>query len=245
MTTPASSPPADPQGAQERTSDADYPMRLANLHKVINEQHTEIVRLRALAASSTPPPADVGADQQEDAERTVASIAAMLGWGNVPPRETLEADIRALKARALSAPSGVADPPRQELETALRELVDVTSISRIDEHWTFTDAAGHVHRWHEVGNPEPVTAYRPEWAYEVPTLKYVVDETGIDEDGYEYERGHSECLICGEHVTPGRTADTTQQMIPGLRWYRINGQSVTPEEFQRRAKLATGNSEEP
>jgi hypothetical protein len=34
-----------------------------------------------------------------EAERTIASIAAMLGWMNVPPRETLEADIRALKAR--------------------------------------------------------------------------------------------------------------------------------------------------
>ena len=36
-----------------------------------------------------------------EAERTVASIAAMLGWMNVPPRDTLEADIRALKARAM------------------------------------------------------------------------------------------------------------------------------------------------
>lgn len=35
-----------------------------------------------------------------EAERTVASLAAMLGWGNVPPRDTLERDIAALKARA-------------------------------------------------------------------------------------------------------------------------------------------------
>lgn len=35
-----------------------------------------------------------------EAERTVASIATMLGWMNVPPREMLEADIRALNSRA-------------------------------------------------------------------------------------------------------------------------------------------------
>lgn len=32
----------------------------------------------------------------------MASVAMMLGWGNVPPRETLERDIGALKARAQS-----------------------------------------------------------------------------------------------------------------------------------------------
>src|SRR5688572_26387248 len=100
------------------------------------------------------------------------------------------------------------------------DMFEATSLSRPDERWTFTDAAGHVHRWHEVGNPQPMTTYRPEWAYEVPTLKYVVDETGIDEDGYEYERGHSECVVCGEHVTPRRKPDETTQMIPGCRWYR-------------------------
>lgn len=32
------------------------------------------------------------------AEDTVKSIATMLGWGNVPPRETLERDLRAKRA---------------------------------------------------------------------------------------------------------------------------------------------------
>ncbi len=38
--------------------------------------------------------------QPTEAERTGRSISMMLGWANVPPRETLEMDIRALKARA-------------------------------------------------------------------------------------------------------------------------------------------------
>jgi len=36
----------------------------------------------------------------EELESIIKSIATMLGWGNVPPRETLERDINALKASA-------------------------------------------------------------------------------------------------------------------------------------------------
>ena len=35
-----------------------------------------------------------------DAERTLLSLVAMLGWGNLPPRETLERQISELKRRA-------------------------------------------------------------------------------------------------------------------------------------------------
>jgi len=49
----------------------------------------------------------------ETAERTLASIAAMLGWGNVPPRETLEREIAALKHRASSPSPGAVDPFEQ------------------------------------------------------------------------------------------------------------------------------------
>jgi hypothetical protein len=122
------------------------------------------------------------------------------------------------------------------------ELIDVSMMSRPDTNWLFTDAAGHVHRWHEVGSSEPAQSYQPEWAYEVPTLRWVVDDRWIDEDGEERETGHSECVQCGEHVTPRHTSDTTRQMIPGLRWYRINGQSVSEDEFKR---LATGRTDRP
>jgi hypothetical protein len=37
---------------------------------------------------------------ESESERTVRSLATMLGWVNVPPRHILEAEIRALKARA-------------------------------------------------------------------------------------------------------------------------------------------------
>lgn len=51
-----------------------------------------------------------------EAERTVKSLATMLGWINVPPRETLEAEIRAMKARIkeLARPSGAAEKSMEE-----------------------------------------------------------------------------------------------------------------------------------
>jgi hypothetical protein len=51
--------------------------------------------MRALLASAPSAP-----QPESEAERTVRSLATMLGWMNVPPRETLEAEIRALKARS-------------------------------------------------------------------------------------------------------------------------------------------------
>lgn len=38
-------------------------------------------------------------DTQADAQRTLDSLAVMLGWGNTPPRHIFEAEIRALKAQ--------------------------------------------------------------------------------------------------------------------------------------------------
>ena len=38
-------------------------------------------------------------DVADEYERTIASIATMLGWDNVPPRDVLERNIAALKAR--------------------------------------------------------------------------------------------------------------------------------------------------
>jgi len=50
--------------------------------------------------------ADEAFDEAESPERTLKSIATMLGWMNVPPRETLEREINALKKRA----EGPSDP---------------------------------------------------------------------------------------------------------------------------------------
>jgi hypothetical protein len=41
--------------------------------------------------------------ERDRLQRTVASVAMMLGWGNVPPQDTLERDIAALKARVADA----------------------------------------------------------------------------------------------------------------------------------------------
>ena len=95
-------------------------------------------------------------------------------------------------------------------------LIEVTSISRPDTNWSFTDKAGHLHRWHKRGDLVPATSYYGGYAYEVPTLKWVIDGVEYDSDGEPFNVGHSECIQCGEHIQPGKCADSTRQFIPGL-----------------------------
>lgn len=109
--------------------------------------------------------------------------------------------------------------------------VDVTSIHRPDTSWRQIDARGHHHRWF-VGD-QPAGEYRPLDRHTTPTLTWVVDGTRVDEDGEEYEYGHSECVQCGEHVKPAYTSDTYSQFIPGLTRYFVDGKEVDRETFIR------------
>jgi hypothetical protein len=113
------------------------------------------------------------------------------------------------------------------------ELVDVTSCYRPDPSWRYTDQSGHEHRWYV--NGQPAESYSPTAQYSLPTLAWVVDYVAYYEDGEPYDVGHYECAVCStERVQPRYTADTFTQYVPGLRWFRVNGESVSAEEFKRR-----------
>ncbi len=87
---------------------------------------------------------------------------------------------------------------------------------------------------------QPATAYRPLNRHETPTLIWVKDgEEYWEDDDEAHDVGHLECRQCGEHIEPRYKPDDTTQHIPGLRRYRINGESVSPDEFQRRFEEAT------
>jgi len=55
-----------------------------------------------------------------DSQRTIKSIATMLGWDNVPPQRTLEMDISTLKARVVDSQAEV-----QRLTDALQAENDI------------------------------------------------------------------------------------------------------------------------
>jgi hypothetical protein len=88
---------------------SDDPIR--NLVKAGALIAAEIDRLQRLAALSRPEAAE---PQEESAERTLKSIAGMLGWMNMPPRRIFEMEIAAMKARIreLSA-RPEAEPPKE------------------------------------------------------------------------------------------------------------------------------------
>jgi hypothetical protein len=112
------------------------------------------------------------------------------------------------------------------------DLIDVTSLHRPDTSWRAVDVASHTHRWY--ANGQPAESYRPDAKYETPTLRWVHDDWGYYEDGERYSIGHHECRDCGERIEPRYRADDTRQMIQGLLWFTINGESVSAEEFERR-----------
>lgn len=111
--------------------------------------------------------------------------------------------------------------------------IDVTSAHRPDTAWRVTDAHGHEHRWHVDG--KPAVSYAPSARYETPTLVWVKDgEEYWEDDDEPHAVGHLECRLCGEHIEPRYRADDCTQYIPGLRWYRIDGRLVSPDEYARR-----------
>ena len=114
-----------------------------------------------------------------------------------------------------------------------RDMMDVTSMSRPNVGCILVDKAGHAHRWLEDG--KLATHYNPSAHYEIPSLVWVKDgEKYWEDDDQPHDVGHHECRICGEHIVPPYCADTYQQYAPGLVHYKINGLSVSKEEFERR-----------
>lgn len=121
------------------------------------------------------------------------------------------------------------------------DMIDVTSNNRPDTNWKEIDANGHVHQWYVDG--KPATGYRPGARHETPTLAWVKDGVGYYPDGSEYDIGHYECAECRAPVrSPGMKPDMNTVYMPGLRWYTINGQHVSPDEFKRRYEEARGSS---
>lgn len=116
-------------------------------------------------------------------------------------------------------------------------MVDVTSMSRPDTDWRFTDKEGHLHHWFINGViPEQ---YRPDNKYQLDSLVWVKDgEEYWEDDSEPHDVGHHECRWCGEHITPRYRADDHTQYIAGLQHYRIDGVTVDKDEFMQRLEQA-------
>jgi hypothetical protein len=120
-----------------------------------------------------------------------------------------------------------AEGPRFRVESG--PPIDVTMMSRPDEGWSYTDAAGHEHYWTFGGKRGH---YSPTTKSALPTLRRVVTGTGYYPDGESYQIAHYECRQCGERVEPRKRSDDCRQYIPGLRTFYINDEEVSPEAFE-------------
>jgi hypothetical protein len=109
------------------------------------------------------------------------------------------------------------------------DTVDITTdVPEPDPNWGTTDSHGHEHRW-LITNVEGGIWH----SGELPTLRWVVDEEWIDEDNFEREEGHYECVRCGDTVEPGRKMPPPiRRTIPGMRHYFIDDRPVDEETFK-------------
>jgi len=101
------------------------------------------------------------------------------------------------------------------------DMVEVTDMGpRPDKSWEYTDKQGHEHFYD--GYPVPY-----------PTLVDVPDGVYYCQDCRdEHDESHTECRICGEHITPGMTGgDMFRQYIPGRRQFMLDGAEITEARF--------------
>lgn len=130
--------------------------------------------------------------------------------------------------------------------TIEREMLDVSSMCRPDTNWRVVcRVCGWYHQWHGVyvSGTRAADVYSPTTRYELPTLIWVWFEEpsrGPDDEWPDPGRGYYACRGCGATIVPRYTADTVQQMIPGLAHYHVNGVSMSREAFFAQLSVMTG-----
>lgn len=106
-------------------------------------------------------------------------------------------------------------------QAVARPLIeDVTATWEPDPDWSFTDTAGHTHRWVAPDGEEVW------WIGSVPTLERVVTGSYWCPDCDDlHEKKERHCIQCGEVVTPKYVRPACRRQI--VRWYELE-----PFEFQ-------------
>lgn len=86
------------------------------------------------------------------------------------------------------------------------ELIEVTSLNRVDPTWQYIDVQGHLHRWYSLHRKgrvviqKPATSYTPLKRYTLPTLVLITDYPATE----EYPAiTHYECRRCRSEARNG------------------------------------------
>jgi hypothetical protein len=97
------------------------------------------------------------------------------------------------------------------------ERIDVSSSGpKVDERWSFVDAAGHFHAYYEARTPWPTLRKRIE---AIPC-----DCEDHDEDCNGASITHWHCLICDEEIEPGMIPGPHHVSMPGLTSWEVRVQ---------------------
>lgn len=127
------------------------------------------------------------------------------------------------------------------------ESIDVTPMTEADPNWTFTDSAGHPHRYDKDApdGPYPTLEYRPRHGCggSLEPGADPFEEPGCDYDG-DQELCHPvlSCKQCGAWITPGSRIGMPHR-IPGLRTYLIDGKPVSKQAADDFVAAARGEAQ--
>jgi hypothetical protein len=104
-----------------------------------------------------------------------------------------------------------------------------------DEHWSWSDAAGHLHCYVKPAQPGErwrKDRRRKDRPTHYPTLRLIVDRrwrcsglSAYGSDPHWVEDSHYECIRCGERVTPGHGPGA--KSIPVSRSIYLNDELIT------------------
>jgi hypothetical protein len=101
------------------------------------------------------------------------------------------------------------------------EVQEFWTMNATDERWSYTDKAGHVHRYERGEDHYPTLAEKSR-----TVTNY------FDGDEYESVETWMVCRECGEVIEPGTTEGMLH--IPGPTAYRIDHEFVSKDHFDRR-----------
>jgi hypothetical protein len=119
------------------------------------------------------------------------------------------------------------------------DMIDVSSaLDRPDKRWTYTDRAGHEHRY-ERRLDDSLDHY--------PTLVVVREESYWCPDCHEeHADSHKECPLCGEMITPGLvSAPLYREYTPGMQRFYLNDEEISPDRYRELVIELTGQDPRP
>lgn len=114
----------------------------------------------------------------------------------------------------------------REFETGA-DLIDVTSLTKPNPVWKWVCPKGHIVQWEQ---------FDSKWGkqYRVANVRRLVTKQDVWQYDEYVKLEYDVCATCPRgrkavDYTDAQIPNYSKEYIPGMRWYRLNGEDVTEE----------------